>query len=193
MISAISDVSEEQNQSLEWGIANAFIQDVIAINSFSSDVIPCHFSNVANGYKILNAFSSGGEVMPPGGFLERKLNINEHLLDEVNELVLYLNQWDEMSWKDAIEINQKMGKEIIIFIEYCRLYNTKFLKENTLEIYDQRVKVGHEVLDLALSGLREVAAAILGSPRFGTTLKIPSYRNKKQLKFLFEAPAFKMR
>jgi len=151
MLNRILELGERKNKPDEWALANAYIQDILAINQLK--VIPFQSNELAMGYKVFKVGSKNGHQyeslnQPETNSVEFK---NEEELKELEELVKYLCHVDSMSWSDVLEFKSQFGEKLSKWVKDIRKENTRSLATTAQELFIDHEKKSNAVTNILLA------------------------------------------
>jgi hypothetical protein len=160
-------IAQRERRPIEWAVANAFVQDVVAMSRMQSPP-PLMSTEVAMGYRILADVSKGTQSTPrtvtvtdarvrlPG--MPSKLSPGD-----VQEISSFLMAKDSPTLRELLEFRRHYGAPFRAWIQEVRTVNTVPLPSLVAEYFDERDKSAERFVSAAAGASAAIAAGIWGS------------------------------
>lgn len=160
----IERVADREGRPIEWAIANAYIQDAIAMGRLGHPV-PLTTTAVAQGYRVLAQVDDPGLAVTPGVGMEKGAPRLPDLPrgvtpSDVDELLRFLTQVDTLSWADVIDFRRRHGAALRNWLHDVRRADPRPLSAVSRETMD---KLQGDI-ETAVKGLGATLGALAASP-----------------------------
>jgi hypothetical protein len=141
MLSDIERVASERKRSIEWAIANAYVQDYLAIRRLKNPC-PLMSTDLAHGYSILAAptgiDASSREIV---GLVEEGFGLPDLPKSlrpaDVEEIVKFLVQSETFRWSEVVAFRDKYGQPLKEWIQSVRKANQRPLPDIAVDLFRQ--------------------------------------------------------
>lgn len=170
-LSDIQSVADERKRPIEWGVANAYVQDYMAIRKLGSPY-PLMSTDLAPGYRILSA-AAGREPSSDKivGLLTGRFTLPDLpkglTPTDIEEIVKFLIQSETMTWKDVVAFRNRYGKPLRTWIQRVRQANQRPLPEIAKDLFRQVQEDTSKATTTLVSATSGLAGLLLGGAAGG--------------------------